>query len=152
MLFRSVSWTRDASATWSTTTDVYSGLAPFTVATSSHPCVLVTRCNDVERVVAFYWLKGEQADWVRWAVFAGALVLGLLTFAVSEYGRGLWKFVLEARIELYKVFWPTREETGSMTIVVFGFVLIMSFFFWGVDTLLGWATRSLLGSVTGTGG
>ncbi len=103
-------------------------------------------------VVAFYWLKGEQADWVRWAVFAGALVLGLLTFAVSEYGRGLWKFVLEARIELYKVFWPTREETGSMTIVVFGFVLIMSFFFWGVDTLLGWATRSLLGSVTGTGG
>ena len=103
-------------------------------------------------IFAFYYLKGTQDDWVRWGVFAGSLVVGALVFAVSQYGRDLWKFVLEARIELYKVFWPTREETGSMTIVVFGFVLIMSFFFWGVDTLLGWATRSLLGSVTGTGG
>ena len=103
-------------------------------------------------VAAFYGLKGAQADWVRWLVFVGALLIGAVVFAVSEYGRGLWKFVLDARIELYKVFWPTREETGSMTIVVFGFVLIMSFFFWGIDTLLGWATRTMLGTVTGTGG
>ena len=60
--------------------------------------------------------------------------------------------LLEARIELYKVFWPTREETGSMTLVVFVFVLVMAFFFWGIDSLLSWGTRSLLNTVTGTGG
>ncbi|MFM8844393.1 MAG: preprotein translocase subunit SecE [Gammaproteobacteria bacterium] len=102
-------------------------------------------------IFAFYYLKGAQDDWVRWAVFAGSLVVGALVFAVSQYGRDLWKFVLEARIELYKVFWPTRQETGTMTLVVFVFVIIMSLFFWGVDSLLGWATKSILGGA-GTGG
>jgi len=106
----------------------------------------------VSGVVAFYWLKGAQDDWVRWAIFAGALVFGAIVFAVSQYGRDLWKFVLDARIELYKVFWLTREETGSMTLVVFVFVLVMAFFFWGIDSLLSWGTRSLLNTVTGTGG
>lgn len=100
-------------------------------------------------MAAFYVLKGTQSDAVRWSAFAGSLVLGGLVFAVSAYGRDFWKFILDARIELYKVFWPTREETGSMTLVVFVFVLIMSLFFWGVDSLLGWATRSILGGGAG---
>ena len=102
-------------------------------------------------VAAFYTLKGEQAEWIRWVVFVGALALGLVVLLLSDYGRGMWKFVLESRIELYKVFWPTRQETGTMTIVVFVFVIIMSVFFWGIDTLITWLTGLLLGSTTGTG-
>lgn len=96
-------------------------------------------------IVSFYLLKGSQADWVRWVAFVGALLVGLGVFAVSQYGRHFWKFVLDSRIELYKVFWPTRQETGTMTLVVFVFVIIMSMFFWGVDSLLGWATEAVLG-------
>ncbi|MBM4192419.1 MAG: preprotein translocase subunit SecE [Gammaproteobacteria bacterium] len=95
-------------------------------------------------IAAFYFLKGIQDDWVRWSVFAGSIVLGTLIFAISQYGRDFWKFVLDARIELYKVFWPTRQETGTMTIVVFVFVIIMALFFWGVDSLLSWITQSIL--------
>jgi preprotein translocase subunit SecE len=102
-------------------------------------------------VAAFYTLKGDQPEWVRWSVFAGALLLGGLVFGVSRYGRDLGKFVLDARIELYKVFWPTRQETGTMTAVVFVFVVVMSLFFWGVDSLLSWATGSILGG-QGSGG
>lgn len=101
-------------------------------------------------IVAFYALKGGQSDWVRWLAFVGALVVGAAVFAASQHGRDTWKFVLDSRIELYKVFWPTRQETGTTTLVVFGFVLIMGLFFWGIDALLAWITRSLLG--TGTGG
>ena len=104
----------------------------------------------VAGIVAFYALKGGQADWVRWLAFVGALVVGAVVFAASQHGRDSWKFVLDSRIELYKVFWPTRQETGTTTLVVFGFVLIMGLFFWGIDALLAWITRSLLG--TGTGG
>jgi preprotein translocase subunit SecE len=103
-------------------------------------------------IFAFYFLKGTQDDWVRWAVFVGALVAGALVFAISQYGRNFFKFVLEARIELYKVFWPTRQETLTMTLVVFVFVVIMSLFFWGVDSLLGWATRAILGGGGSAGG
>ncbi len=102
-------------------------------------------------IVAFYALKGEQSDWVRWLAFGGALVVGAIVFALSQHGRAAWKFVLDSRIELYKVFWPTRQETGMTTLVVFGFVVIMGLFFWGVDALLAWITRAVLGTTTGTG-
>ncbi len=102
-------------------------------------------------VVAFYALKGQQSDWVRWAVFVGALVVGAVVFVLSQHGRDAWKFVLDSRVELYKIFWPSRQETGTTTLVVFGFVFIMGVFFWGLDALLAWITRSLLGT-SGTGG
>jgi preprotein translocase subunit SecE len=105
-------------------------------------------------IVAFYALKGEQSDWVRWLAFVGALVVGVVVFALSQHGRDAWKFMLDSRIELYKVFWPTRQETGMTTLVVFGFVLIMGLFFWGVDAVLAWLTRLVLGGPgdAGTGG
>jgi len=96
-------------------------------------------------IASFYVLKGEQADWVRWVAFVGSLVVAAAVFFFSQYGRGFWKFVLDARIELYKVFWPTRQETGTMTAVVFVFVIIMALFFWGVDSILGWLTKLILG-------
>jgi preprotein translocase subunit SecE len=54
-------------------------------------------------------------------------------FAASQHGRDAWKFVLDSRIELYKVFWPTRQETLMTTLVVFGFVGHHGLFFWGMD-------------------
>jgi preprotein translocase subunit SecE len=105
----------------------------------------------VAGIVAFYALKGEQSDWVRWLAFVGALVVGVVVFALSQHGRDAWKFVLDSRIELYKVFWPTRQETGMTTLVVFGFVLIMGLFFWGIDAILAWLTRLVLGGASGAG-
>jgi preprotein translocase subunit SecE len=100
-------------------------------------------------VVAFYVLKGGWENWVRWLVFVGALVLGGVIFAFSHQGRTFVKFALDSRIELYKVFWPTRNETMVTTAVVFGFVVIMGLFFWLVDMFLAWATGALLSSGTG---
>ncbi len=100
-------------------------------------------------VFAFYVLRGEQANWIRWLVFAGGLLVGGTVFAFSQHGRDARKFALDARIELYKVFWPTRDETLKTTLVVFIFVVIMALFFWIVDAFLAWATRSILGSGPG---
>ncbi len=101
-------------------------------------------------IVAFYVLKGQQSEVVRWLVFVGALIVGALVFWMSDYGRSTWKFVLDSRIELYKVVWPDRDKTRQLTIVVFMFVAILAIFFWGLDALLAWATRSILGGGTGS--
>jgi preprotein translocase subunit SecE len=53
--------------------------------------------------------------------------------------------VLDSRIELRKVVWPTRNETGMTTLVVFGFVIIAGLFFWVLDLVLAWATKTLSG-------
>jgi preprotein translocase subunit SecE len=96
-------------------------------------------------IVAFYVLKSRPEAWASWAALAGGLLLGVLVFVFSQYGRNFWQFVLESRVELRKVFWPSRNETMMTTLVVLGFVLIASVFFWGLDLMLAFATRFFTG-------
>jgi preprotein translocase subunit SecE len=95
-------------------------------------------------IAAFYLLRA-QPDWLRWLAVAAGLALAALVFAASRQGRGFWQFVLDSRIELRKVVWPNRQETGMTTAVVFGFVIIAGIFFWGLDLFLAWATKLLTG-------
>jgi preprotein translocase subunit SecE len=95
--------------------------------------------------VAGYYLLGTSPMWLRWVcVIAGFAVAALLT-GLSRYGDELRQFFVSARVELRKIVWPTREETGKTTLIVFVFVAIAGFFFWGLDLLLAWATRALTG-------
>ncbi|HEX6397298.1 MAG TPA: preprotein translocase subunit SecE [Steroidobacteraceae bacterium] len=96
-------------------------------------------------IVAFYLLKSRPEAWASWAALAGGLLLGVLVFVFSQYGRNFWQFVLESRVELRKVFWPTRQETFMTTLVVLGFVLIASTFFWLLDLTLASVTKFFTG-------
>ena len=95
-------------------------------------------------VVAFYVLANQPA-WERWLAVAGGLVLGIVVFMGSQYGRSFWQFMLDSRIELRKIVWPNRQETLQTTLVVFVFVIAAGLFFWFVDLVLAWATRALSG-------
>ncbi|MBF87998.1 MAG: preprotein translocase subunit SecE [Rickettsiales bacterium] len=55
------------------------------------------------------------------------------------------KFIREVRQEISKVTWPTRKETMVTTAMVFVMVLILSLFFLGVDQLLSYGIRLILG-------
>jgi preprotein translocase subunit SecE len=95
-------------------------------------------------VVAFY-LFGALPIWLRWIIVLAALVLGALVSLQSHQGKIFWAFVQSSRIELRKVVWPERQETTQVTIVVFVMVLVLSLFFWGLDTTLAFLTRWLTG-------
>ena len=92
-------------------------------------------------IVAFYLLKSRPEAWASWAALVGGLLLGVLVFVFSQYGRNFWQFVLESRVELRKVFWPSRQETFTTTLVVLGFVLVASIFFWLLDLSLAYVTK-----------
>ena len=92
-------------------------------------------------IVGYYALKSRPEAWASWAAMIGGFLLGIVVFAFSAYGRGFWQFVLESRIELRKVFWPTRQETFTTTMVVLVFVVIASTFFWVLDLLLAYVTK-----------
>ena len=96
-------------------------------------------------IVAFYALKSRPEAWASWVAMFGGIALGVLLFAFSGYGRRFWRFALESRVELRKVFWPTRQETMTTTLVVLVFVVIASTFFWGLDLLLASVTRFFTG-------
>jgi preprotein translocase subunit SecE len=95
-------------------------------------------------LAGFYVLQA-RADWQRWGAVAAGIVLAIAVFASSARGKALWQFALDSRMELRKVVWPTRQETGMTTAVVFGFVIIVGLFFYGLDLFLSWATRLLTG-------
>jgi preprotein translocase subunit SecE len=76
----------------------------------------------------------------------GGILLGLVVFALSQYGRNFWHFVLESRVELRKVFWPSRQETFTTTLVVLVFVVIASIFFWLLDLGLASVTKFFTGT------
>ena len=95
--------------------------------------------------VAGYYLLGNQAAWLRWAAVVAGIGLGAVVIAFSRYGTDLRQFIAAARVELRKIVWPNRHETGMTTLVVLGFVLVAGLFFWGLDVVLAWATRALTG-------
>jgi preprotein translocase subunit SecE len=95
--------------------------------------------------VAAYYVLNAQPAWQRWLAVAAGLALAVAMLAWSQYGRAFWQFVLDSRIELRKVVWPSRQETGMTTLVVFGFVIIAGVFFWTLDLFLAWATKMLSG-------
>src|SRR5438874_125494 len=91
-------------------------------------------------VVGYYLLAG-QASWLRWLPVVGGIVLAAIVVGSSRYGTDLRQFFADSRVELRKIVWPNRQETGMTTVVVFVFVLAAGLFFWGLDVVLAWATR-----------
>ena len=96
-------------------------------------------------IVAFYVLKSRPEAWASWVAMFGGMLLAVVVFASSQYGRNFWQFFLESRVELRKVFWPTRQETFTTTLVVLVFVVIASVFFWLLDLGLASVTKFFTG-------
>ncbi|WP_341304487.1 preprotein translocase subunit SecE [Pseudomonas sp. TMP25] len=74
-------------------------------------------------------------------VAALAAVIGLQT----TKGRAFWVLAKEARVEIRKVVWPTRQETTQTTLIVVAVVLVMALLLWGLDSLLGWLVSLIVG-------
>ncbi len=66
----------------------------------------------------------------------------------TDPGRRLWQFALDARIEVRKVVWPTRQETLQTTLIVIVMVLIVGIVLWLFDLVL----MGILRFLTGQGG
>lgn len=80
-------------------------------------------------------------------------VLALLVLAIAAVwvslqttkGKSFAKLVSEARMEIRKVIWPTKQELMQTTLIVVVFVLVVALILWGVDSLIGWVISSIIG-------
>lgn len=60
-------------------------------------------------------------------------------------GKSFFALAKEARTEIRKVVWPTRQETTQTTLIVVAVVLVMALLLWGLDSLLGWLISLIVG-------
>jgi len=110
-------------------------------------------------------------DWIKWvivtAIVAGGIfgnwyfqdqsllnrVLVLIALAVgagaialtTARGQAFWVLLKEARVEIRRVVWPTRQETTQTTFIVVLLVLAFSLILWGLDSLLSLLVSSVIG-------
>lgn len=113
----------------------------------------------------------NRLDWLKWAAVAAIIAasvyinsyfsaesllfrtMGLLVAAgVAGWiaaqtirGRAFVNLCLEARIEIRKVVWPTREETTQTTIVVLIVIFIVAI----ILMLLDWGLNGIVSSIIG---
>ncbi len=78
------------------------------------------------------------------AVVAIALVAGFVALQTAK-GKQFVTLVRDARIEMRKVVWPTRQETTQTTLIVVAVVLLMALVLWALDSLLSWAVSGVIG-------
>lgn len=75
------------------------------------------------------------------------IILGLVALSIAlttTKGKWGWQFLKEARIELRKVVWPTRQETVQTGLMIGGIVCVVALILWGVDSLFAYLVSSLL--------
>lgn len=77
-------------------------------------------------IVAFYWFEGQWPTAVRVLAVVVGLVAATGVFLTSLKGVQTREFLSEARFELRKVVWPTREEAIRTTWVVIVVVIVIA--------------------------
>ena len=73
------------------------------------------------------------------------LALSTVILVTTVEGKEALKLILESRTEIRRVVWPSRPETTQTTLIVIVAITIAGLILWGLDSLFGWATASLLG-------
>ncbi|MBQ14016.1 MAG: preprotein translocase subunit SecE [Gammaproteobacteria bacterium] len=113
----------------------------------------------------------SKLDWIKWTVVAVIVLggvyansyfaaeslllrtIGLLVLAggagwiaaQTTKGRAFVNLCLEARIEIRKVVWPSRQETTQTTIVVLIVIFIVALILWLLDWGLNGAVSAIIG-------
>ena len=75
------------------------------------------------------------------AIAAVVLAIGLQT----EHGQAVWNLAKEARVEVRKVVWPTRQETTQTTLIVVAVVIVVALMLWALDSTVSWAVQGVIG-------
>ena len=115
--------------------------------------------------------SGGALDWIKWLlVFAlvGAAVFGnwyfrdesllyralalvaiagvaTLIALTTTTGSATWNLMKEARAEIRRVVWPSRQETNQTTLIVLALVIIFALILWGLDSGLSWIVATVIG-------
>jgi preprotein translocase subunit SecE len=80
-------------------------------------------------------------------VLALVVLAGIAGWLASHTAKGkaFIQLGLEARTEIRKVVWPTRQETTHTTLIVVAVVLVVAVILWALDSLLSWLITLVIG-------
>jgi preprotein translocase subunit SecE len=98
-------------------------------------------------VVGVYCNNYFAAESVLYRVF-GLLMLAAAAgwlAAQTIKGKAFIQLGYEAKTEIRKVVWPTRQETTHTTLIVVVVVVILAVILWALDSSVSWIIAKLIG-------
>ncbi|ADZ89529.1 preprotein translocase subunit SecE [Marinomonas mediterranea] len=95
-------------------------------------------------VVGNNYFSAESLLYRLIAVLVLAIVAGFIALQTVK-GKAFFTLAKEAKKEIGRVVWPTRQETVQTTLIVLAVVIFMSLVLWGVDSALGWVVSAVIG-------
>ena len=91
-----------------------------------------------------YWAPANSV-WVRVGIILACIVVALGLLYATHQGKGFVRLLKDARIELRRVTWPTKQETVSTSWHVLAVVVIAAIVLWCFDYILGWLMKFIIG-------
>lgn len=95
-------------------------------------------------IAQFYYYEDTSLLY-RVLALLGFVFVGLGFVYMTQMGHGIWQFARDARTEVRKVVWPTRQETVQTTLLVIVMVILVGLMLWLFDMFLRWAVFFLTG-------
>jgi preprotein translocase subunit SecE len=95
-------------------------------------------------MILFYYFSDIRLFYRVVGMIAVLILSGYIGYQ-SDFGKLLYSYVTDSKIELKKVTWPTKQETTQTTLGVIFVVIVVGILLWLFDMLLGWAIGTLYG-------
>ncbi|MCZ2722526.1 preprotein translocase subunit SecE [Marinomonas sp. 15G1-11] len=94
-------------------------------------------------IVGNNYFSAESLLYRLIAILALAGVAGFVALSTVK-GKAFSVMAREAKTEIRRVVWPTRQETIQTTLIVLAVVIFMSLVLWGIDSFLGWVVSAVI--------
>lgn len=98
----------------------------------------------VNQFLPGYWAPANDV-WVRIGIILTCIIVALGLLYATHQGKGFVRLLQDARIELRRVTWPTKQETITTSWQVLLVVIIASLVLWCFDYGLGWFIKLIIG-------
>ena len=95
-------------------------------------------------IILFYYYSDVRLFYRVIGMISVVILSGVIGYQ-SDFGKMVYSYVTDSKVELKKVTWPTKQETTQTTLGVFFVVIIVGILLWLFDMLLGWAIGTLYG-------
>jgi preprotein translocase subunit SecE len=87
-------------------------------------------------IVGNYMVGDTLNILVRVGILLLLAALAVFSAVMTEKGKIFIDFAKDARIEVRKVVWPTRQETVQTTLIILAVSAIVGLILWGLDGVL----------------
>lgn len=82
------------------------------------------------------YLYGDMSVAIRAAAVVILIAAALGVAALTTKGKATIVFAREAKLEVRKVIWPSRQETMQTTFIVLAVSIVMALLLWGIDGIM----------------